>query len=242
VWLGNLAILPIPSFWEFIAIGLVGVWLWASGDTNETRSIVQTCNSARADWHKLSLQWNNETSDEPFNRKLSELRQARQAYEDLPSRRQRELHRLEQERRKRQLERHLNQQRIESARIPGIGPGRSATLASYGIETAADVTSQRVMTVPGFGNQLTSQLVAWRRRKESEFVFDSRQGIDARDLQLLENELGRERGRLEQTLGHGALELRAIQAQITKRREIIGGLVGAAKQALAQAEADLAAL
>ena len=47
---------------------------------------------------------------------------------------------------------------MDSAVISGIGPGRKATLQSYGIETAEDINDQAVLAVPGFGDGLTSRL------------------------------------------------------------------------------------
>jgi DNA-binding helix-hairpin-helix protein with protein kinase domain len=50
---------------------------------------------------------------------------------------------------KQQLEQYLENFFIEHATIPGIGPGRKATLESYGIGTAADVDKQKIVAVPG---------------------------------------------------------------------------------------------
>jgi DNA-binding helix-hairpin-helix protein with protein kinase domain len=51
---------------------------------------------------------------------------------------------------------------IADANISGIGPGRSSTLASYGIETAADISAARLYGINGFGPVLTSSLLAWK--------------------------------------------------------------------------------
>jgi DNA-binding helix-hairpin-helix protein with protein kinase domain len=52
---------------------------------------------------------------------------------------------------------------ISDASIYGIGPGRSSTLASYGIETAADLSSYRLHSISGFGPVLVSALLSWRQ-------------------------------------------------------------------------------
>ncbi|HMH53871.1 MAG TPA: hypothetical protein VK548_26805, partial [Candidatus Acidoferrum sp.] len=52
---------------------------------------------------------------------------------------------------------------IASTPLPKIGPGLKATLASYGIETAADVASRTVSAVPGFGATRTKELLLWRQ-------------------------------------------------------------------------------
>ncbi len=51
---------------------------------------------------------------------------------------------------------------ISDASIYGIGPGRSSTLSSYGIETAADLSSYRLHSISGFGPVLVSSLLSWR--------------------------------------------------------------------------------
>ena len=54
-----------------------------------------------------------------------------------------------------QLSQFLDQKVIADHTIPKIGPGRTAILTSYGIETACDIVEDRVLDVPGFGPELT---------------------------------------------------------------------------------------
>lgn len=53
---------------------------------------------------------------------------------------------------------------IADAGISGIGPGRSSILASYGIESAADIKAERLNGISGFGPVLTSSLLAWKTK------------------------------------------------------------------------------
>lgn len=62
---------------------------------------------------------------------------------------------------------------IRRATISGIGPAKTATLASFGIETAADVTSTSVRAVPGFGEALTAKMLAWRQGHEAKFRYNA---------------------------------------------------------------------
>ncbi|MBU6414118.1 MAG: hypothetical protein KGS45_11670 [Planctomycetes bacterium] len=61
-----------------------------------------------------------------------------------------------------QLTRYLQRYMISSASIPDIGPSRKAVLASFGIETAADIDRKIIHTIPGFGRRLTDHLIYWR--------------------------------------------------------------------------------
>jgi len=70
---------------------------------------------------------------------------------------------------------------IADASISGIGPGRSSTLASYGIETAAEISPGRLYGINGFGPVLTSSLLAWKDALLSQYRQPT-------DNQLVKNE------------------------------------------------------
>lgn len=71
--------------------------------------------------------------------------------------------------RRQRLNEHLEQCLIAHASIPDIGPSRKATLASFGVETAADVDVAAITRIPGFGPRLTDRMLDWRRACESMF-------------------------------------------------------------------------
>lgn len=83
-----------------------------------------------------------------------------------------ELARLKTTREKRKREAFLDRFIIRRAKIQGIGPAKIAALASFGIETAADINSSSVMAVPGFGEALTQRLLTWRREQEAKFLYN----------------------------------------------------------------------
>ncbi|MGU9849740.1 protein kinase domain-containing protein [Pseudomonas koreensis] len=70
---------------------------------------------------------------------------------------------------------------IRRAAIPGIGPAKTAMLASFGIETAADVTASAVRAVPGFGEAFTGKMLAWRQSHEAKFRYNA--SADPSDIQ-----------------------------------------------------------
>jgi len=103
------------------------------------------------------------------------------AYRQLDADLNRELARLKSTRESRQREAFLDQFPIRRAQIAGIGPAKTATLASFGIETAADVNANAVPAVPGFGQAMTAKLIAWRRGHEANFRYNS--APDPSDIQ-----------------------------------------------------------
>jgi DNA-binding helix-hairpin-helix protein with protein kinase domain len=85
----------------------------------------------------------------------------------------RDLANLRRTREARQRDTYLDQFPIRRAKISGIGPAKTATLASFGIETAADVTESAVRAVPGFGEAMTAKMISWRRTHEVRFRYNA---------------------------------------------------------------------
>ena len=133
---------------------------------------------------------------------------------------------------------HLEQYFIQRARIRGVGPGLKTTLASYGIETAADVSYQAIMAVPGFGPTRTRELVTWRTKLEQGFRFDPARGIDPADVSALDQRYAAKRQELEQALRKGAEELRLLSATAGQRRSILLPELERLCREIAQAKAD----
>jgi DNA-binding helix-hairpin-helix protein with protein kinase domain len=146
---------------------------------------------------------------------------------------------LVERRRERQRQRFLDQHPIAAARIPGIGPGREVMLASYGVETAADVTDDALGTIAGLGASLKKDLLAWRQQLERGFAYDPRQAIDPGDLSAVEQELAATRTQLGDVLRRGAANLRAIADQTERARRVLRADLDRAVLTLAQADADL---
>ena len=186
--------------------------------------------------------WHSEAGDGRFQQKLHELQQCRVSYQDLPRGRQQKLQHLQDTIRDRQLHAFLDRHLIASAKIPGIGPARSATLRSYGIESAADIKTNAIMNVPGFGPSYTSKLSYWLQTLESQFRFNPSKGVDPADVAKVEQEIANTRSHLERDLRAGANALRQIVHQIEQSRQVLRPGVEAAVGQLAQAEANLKAL
>ncbi len=191
--------------------------------------------SARRKYESVKSRLKHEASDAPFHAKRAELERAKDQYQRLPQLRQERLQQLALSGRERALQRFLDNQRIASASISGIGPTRKAILRSYGIETAADVEYGRVIGIPGFGPVLARELVSWRHRVQRMFRWDPRGGPDERDLKSIEQWYDTERQRLEDVLSQGAAELAQIADQIKRRRGALEGEATVAARAVAEA-------
>jgi hypothetical protein len=159
----------------------------------------------------------------------------------LSQKRLQALHQLEANRYKLQLQAHLDRCRISHARIRGVGDAKKATLQSYGIETAADISGQRVLAVPGFGPVLLSNLKQWRDQQERRFVFDPNKGVEQSAKNAVERQILTEKIDLERKLNEGLSKLTVNSHHILTRRRTLLAKAEQAAHDLAQAEADLRA-
>lgn len=145
-----------------------------------------------------------------FDKVYLELRELRGHWENSDYDRQKELNDLQQTAAEQQRKEYLDQRFISSARIPKIGEGRKATLASYGIETAADVSWQTIERIPGFGPALCESIIAWRNQCAASFRFDPRRGVPPLMVQQLEAKYAKLRREIEKQLRFGPQLLRSV--------------------------------
>lgn len=99
------------------------------------------------------------------------LEAARNRFEKARSDELADLRTLHDRRQELQLHQFLAKQLIRDAGIPGIGGTREATLAAFNICTALDIHAN--LQVPGFGEVLLGNLMAWRRQWESRFRYNA---------------------------------------------------------------------
>ena len=241
-----LAIAPV-AFWVLglaaVSALLVGVAAWRGRQRNATLVAAQRRRaSAQEQLQLLGQRQVREAGNREFLRLRTELAKQREAYRDLPATEQRLLQDLASGARQRQLTLFLERQRIASAAIPNIGQGRKATLQSFNIETAADITKTALLRVPGFGPTLTGNLLAWRATVEGRFVYNGQQTIDPDDRQRVEREIATQRVHYERALAEGAEKLRCAAQRATLARTALAEEGTRVQRELAQAEADLGVL
>ena len=115
-------------------------------------------------------------------------------------------------------------------------------LASYGIETAADVEQLEVLNIPGIGGVLTSSLLEWRRAHERDFRFNPNEPTDPRELATMEHALAMHQQTLVAKLSQGGLELKRVSQEIEAARGRLMPLLDKAWTTLKVAEARRHAL
>ena len=137
------------------------------------------------------------------------------SYRSIDDRLKEELGKLKSTREARQRAAFLDGFLIQGARIAGIGPVRKATLVSFGIETAADISQFSVRQVSGFGDVMTRNLLDWRHTLESRFRYNSvRNTQDVADERRLQTDFARRKGNLEAAIRDGVRTLRTEKPRL----------------------------
>ena len=177
-----------------------------------------------------------------YNRRTHFLRDSLTEWRQLKTRRDGEIKRLRDHDRDAKFEAFLDTHFIAQAAIEGITPTLKAALASFGIETAADIDEQKVLDVQGFGPRRTAKMLSWRRRVASQFIYVPSQTIDPPKIQAIRARFASERRRFE----------RDFQVALTDLQEKFATLSGQVQPAIlianesvrkkAQVRADIQAL
>lgn len=214
----------------------------ATNRTGQAKPFLDALKSAESKWRAAEEHWRTKAGSASFDLKKAELTKLREHWSRIPSLRLAKLQELERDRERVQRERFLDGFEIEAAKIKGIGKGRSQTLASFGIETAADVKPGSISSVPGFGPKTQSILLQWRADLERRFRFDPTRAVDPRDTARVEQEVLAMRKKIEDELVTGIAQLGQIQAQILSTRQHMRTQVETVQREFLQARANHSAV
>jgi DNA-binding helix-hairpin-helix protein with protein kinase domain len=235
--IGCLVFVP-KLFWIVLFIS-AGLFFSKADDSAERRVRQEALNTARRDMAVAQERWNTDAGDGRFQAKFKGLLSLQTEYGDLANQFAQEKQKLQQNLRNAQLHKFLDRYFLGDHNIPGVGPTRKATLASFGIETAADVTRNAIMNIKGFGHKLTGELIDWRNGLERRFVFDPSKGVDLADISAVNQRFNQKRKQIEGMLLAGPEQLSQVRGHILQQRTQLLPTMRAAAQQVAQAEADL---
>jgi DNA-binding helix-hairpin-helix protein with protein kinase domain len=220
------------------------VMFLASGHRPERQRRRRAFRTSRAELRRWQSHWNAAIADadEEFRLVRKDMSGVRDQMQKLRGQYENELRRLSRDVWQRQLNAFLQTKFISEARIVGIGAGRTATLASYGIETAADVEYNRVLAVPGLDPDTTNNLCAWRSSFERQFHVNRAQGIPVAERQALLLKYAQVRQQLELKLRGGPARLRKVEEELAATLAELEPKIEAAYRDLAQAHVDVEAM
>jgi DNA-binding helix-hairpin-helix protein with protein kinase domain len=238
--LGTLAV--APSAILFAGLIALVIFFLPTDESQERQIRNARLEQTKASWQTVQSEWHREAGGGMFTQAMDELRRARDQYDKLGGEYANEKQVLMSSLKERQLQQFLSLFFLDNHSIMNIGWGRKATLASFGIETAADITYQKVSAIKGFGHVLTTNLLDWRRSIEARFVFDASKGIDPQDMAALNHRFAQKRQGLVGVLLAGPERLERIRIETMKNKDRLQPRVQTVAHELAQAMADLNAL
>jgi DNA-binding helix-hairpin-helix protein with protein kinase domain len=137
---------------------------------------------------------------------------------------------------------YLSKHFIEDAKIPGIGKKRVATLESWGIETASDLTEAALSSIPGFGPALRGELMIWRRNIENQFRFNPNDLKLQPLIQKANLMIEAKKSKLEAELLAGSQQLEQLSAVAKQRIGQLNNTLEQRKAAYFAARANYEAL
>jgi DNA-binding helix-hairpin-helix protein with protein kinase domain len=234
------------AFPNFIVPILICVWIaWSvigAKDNGPKLAELRRRKDALADasnaYDILHRQLQSELARDVFSSKKVELVKLREEHASLDAKEKAELEKLHATAEKRQRQNYLERFFIDTATIPGVGAAKKAALRSFGIETAADVSFNKVSNVKGFGDVLTRSVVDWRDGHVAKFRFQPSQAITPAEITRIRSAVAARRRAIESAL-MAAPE--AFQVQKTQIATVLArakpDLITAARR-VAQAVAD----
>ncbi|WP_439365251.1 hypothetical protein ACNJYD_02655 [Bradyrhizobium sp. DASA03005] len=189
-------------------------------------------------WDQVDQRYRSEGDASRFNeaRRQSELRI--REYNDLPNEEARRLADLSRKQRELQLKYFLERFSLVNAKIKSVGSARKATLRSHGIDTAADISRQRIEQIPGFGPATAGLLLSWRSDLERRFVFNPGQPVNPSDIAQVKSDIAQRRINLETALKADLIAIRTAAAEIGRSRTDLTNRARAIWIEFKQAEAD----
>ena len=230
------AILPLLATAAALAAGLW--WLRRPAEIAEARDRLA---DTRALWAELVHDWTPGPAAR-FHATRQALAAFKREHDGMPRQREVELKGLAANRRQQQFRAHLEAFGIASARIPGVGKAKVATLLSYGVETAADIEPARIEAIPGFGPRTAANMVAFRQACEAAFRFDAARAVEPAQVAAMDGMLAQRRAKIEAELAAGLAQLRALLAAEARHRAALSGHAAELRPMYAQALADARAL
>ena len=231
VFFGGSAVLP---GWILIGAGIISGFM----EPTAIETVRQRRARTEAAYKTIQETWDTQTGNQKFLSLRSESENLVRSLADLPNEQRRSLAELEAKKRELQLVRFLDRFLISDAKIRKIGSARKALMASYGIETAADINLNRVQSIPGFGGSLAANLVVWRDGLARRFVFNPSEPLNSQDVAALKFRLSQKRQDLEKKLRISATALKQASSTSIDQRRKLTQIAEQAFRGLRQAQFD----
>lgn len=201
---GVMAIIAPAAWFIWLAIAVAGAHRFTRRFPY-TKQLRKRYEKVESELEQCKAEWRKHTGVEELLKIRAALENAKNGLEQLPVEMKARVNDYMQNRQSLHLRDYLEQFQIQEAKIQKVGAAKKAALISFGIETAADVTLEKVLQVNGFGQKSAQQLVKWREEIESQFEYSPRTNhVDSQFRQTIEADIEAKARVLRKQLGNGA--------------------------------------
>ena len=183
----------------------------------------------------IEEKWEKFASDKAYLARLDMLKEQKETYEKLAQIREVKLQQLAKDTSKKRLDEFLYEFDVSHPDIAGIGETAITDLLSHGIETASEVSKERLGQISGMTELSAKMLLGWRRELERKFASDPEVRVTTKARVTVEKEVDSLRVRLEHEISSGAHYLRRMKHDIESNRRRLQPELVKARQELAQA-------
>jgi DNA-binding helix-hairpin-helix protein with protein kinase domain len=215
-----------------LAAGLIS----SIGVPKELVRLRNASSQVESSWRAIQDAWAQHSGNHKFLEAKRTTDELIRSLADLPNEEKRQIQVLEQKKREAQLHRYLDRFIIAHAKIPKIGSGRKAVLASFGIETAADIEQYKISAIQGFGPTLVASLMEWRQNLAKRFVFNASEPINPNDLVALRSRISNQKIELDKKIRASVANLQQASNLCLSQREKLASSANQAVAARKQAE------
>lgn len=235
-------VIGVPAAWIiYVPLGwFAAMRIFGDATPENTSKFVDQYRRSQIELSSVTEVWQKRIGLVELQSLKSTLEDAKKQLLNLPKEEADRISQHEANRRDFQLHAYLERYPIRRSKIHGIGPAKIANLASYGIDTAADIVHHRILAVPGFGPATAAPLVAWRQRIATRFVFQQNHSADElAELARIRQSIASQAAQCRAILTRGALDMPRLSMQINGLIKRADPAVDRAIRNVAQAEADL---
>jgi DNA-binding helix-hairpin-helix protein with protein kinase domain len=229
----------------FVGVFLLGAigWLVIGNDDpapkqDEIRRRQTEVNDCLHNYEQVVRLLHDGSASAAFRQRKQELEALKAEYESLAVKEKNQIDALHTGAHARQLKAYLEGFFVDSVNLPGVGLAKKAALRSWGIETAADITYDKVIQVKGFGPALTRSLVDWRMNLERNFRFAPGQAVSKTDLYQVQLAFAARRRTIEAALLAAPEQLAGLRGKLERDGKAAFDRATVAAEALAKARAD----
>ncbi|MEB3233138.1 MAG: hypothetical protein VKJ64_19185 [Leptolyngbyaceae bacterium] len=212
--------------------GILDIFVGFHDDKGEKKKRQMQLQEKSRIWNDIEDEWYDLEYSADFNSLSQKLEKAYRRYKRIPKEYQ-----LEYQTELKQL--YLGHFLIDKAGISDIGKKRALILASYGVESAADISKKNVSSIPGFGPKLTARLIEWRDGLDQNFHKYRPSSKDKALLSRVDQKYVRRRDEIERQLTNGLKQLDHHRSVLVNEREVLLRKAREVAPQLAQARADM---